>query len=638
VDVRVLGAFEVVRGGVVLTPSAPKLRRVFALLAIHANRVVRIDQLIEELWEDRPPFSANTTLQTYVYQLRKLLGWSARADGSARQADGQEVTLRTTPGGYLLSLPAGALDAKRFEQLAEEGRAKLDAGDLDGASKTLRQALQLWCGPAFTAVSTGPLLQAEVVRMEELRKIVLGHRIEADLQLGRHAELIGELTTLVTQQPTHEGFQAKLMLSLYRSGRRSEALQAYQRARSVLARELGLEPSAELQRLHQAVLAADPSLDAPSGGLASVRAAAEPEPPNQLPLDLPRIVGRCDGLDAVRHALAETDRVVPPVALVAGAPGAGKSAFAVHAAHLVRAEYPNGTLYAKLLRPDGTLVSPAAVLTDFLAALGLRRERGSAPVDELARIFRSWTARRKVLVVLDDVIESSQLQPLLPSGPGCATIVASRRLLSHPAIVLTTNLSPLDTEQSRQMLVDVLGADRIVSESEHLHELIDLCGGLPVALRSAANLLQLRPHWRIGRLLARMRGQGRRMSVLSTDELNIADSVERSLRLLPPEVQDAFRVVARKAERLVSLREAAGMLGVEEAEAEMMMEHLVEFQIAEAHGQGEEAFDYRIRAPFRAVAEGLSPSTANPPDGRCATLYGAGVLDTPVFSQPPALA
>src|SRR6266545_882900 len=202
-QVSVLGPFEVMRDGVVTTPSAPKLRRVLALLSIHANNVVRTDQLIEELWEDRPPLSATTTLQTYVYQLRKLhqLGSGARMPTYGAESVNASGTpaLHTTPNGYTLAMPADGLDAQRFAQLAERGRAELDAGDLESAAKTLRGALQLWRGPALTDVGVGPVLQAAVVWLEELRKSVMEQRLDADLALGRHHELIGELTSVVAQ-------------------------------------------------------------------------------------------------------------------------------------------------------------------------------------------------------------------------------------------------------------------------------------------------------------------------------------------------------------------------------------------------------------------------------------------------------
>ncbi|HEY8374596.1 MAG TPA: BTAD domain-containing putative transcriptional regulator [Pseudonocardiaceae bacterium] len=614
-QVRVLGPFEVMRGGEVVTPSAPKLRSVLALFAVHANSVVRTDQIIEELWEDRPPFSATTTLQTYVYQLRKLLGWPARQGRTAPQAEGQaqSVTLRTTPGGYLLELEPDALDAHRFERMSSEGWAKLEAGDLESASAILRKALQLWRGPALTAVDTGPVLQAEAVRLEEKRKVVTEWRIDADLQLGRHPELIGELTGLVAQQPTHEGFQGKLMLALYRAGRRSEALQVYQRARAALARELGLEPSAELQRLHRAVLAADPALDAPISGVGMVRVGKRVEPPSQLPPDVPRLVGRTRQVELVRRVLAPGQRTTPPVVQVVGAPGSGKTAFCVHAAHQVRAVYPDGQLYARMEGAEGTPLTAAEVLADFLRAVGVPRERMPATVEERSRMFRSWTATRKVLVVLDDVSSVEQLLPLLPSGPGCATLVATRRRLADAAITVTVSLPRLGTADAVQLLSDVVGSQRAARDAAAIRELADMCDGLPMALRGAASRVQLRPHWPITRLLPRMRGEERRAPASPVGELGIGASVLASYRLVSPAGQAAFRQVASRVSDPVSAAEAAVMLGVDELTAEALLEELVEFQLAEVvdagpGGPGGDGFRYWFRPLFQAVAGQLVPA------------------------------
>lgn len=267
-QINILGPLVVFKGEMNVTPSAPKLRQVLALLAIRANRVVRSDEIIEELWEDRPPMSAITTLQTYVYQLRKMLqipgGKGVRRGFSsseyARKAAQEGVTLYTCPSGYVLGLPEQALDAHRFADLAEQGGSQLSSGQVDAGSWTLREALACWNGPALIDVDSGPELRADVICLEELRNNVLERAIEADILLGRHRELVGELTGLVIKKPMHEGFQTKLMLALYRAGRRSDALEVYRRARALFAAELGLEPSLELQRLHVGILNGDPAL------------------------------------------------------------------------------------------------------------------------------------------------------------------------------------------------------------------------------------------------------------------------------------------------------------------------------------------------------------------------------------------
>ncbi|MEU1811816.1 AfsR/SARP family transcriptional regulator [Micromonospora aurantiaca (nom. illeg.)] len=264
VQINLLGPLSVSIDGNNATPTAPKTRRVLALLAVHANRVVPNQLLIEELWEDQPPPSVTTTLQTYVYQLRKhLQGGFASSAGPAPSGYAPKEVLRTYAGGYMLCLRPETLDSLRFEQLAQRGRTELERGDVESAARTLREALGLWHGPALVDVNPGPLLQVEALRLDEIGKSALELRIEADLRLGRHHELLGELTGLTARQPTHEGFQSKLMLALHRAGRRSEALDVYQRTRETLVDELGVDPCGELQQLHRAILAGDPALNPP---------------------------------------------------------------------------------------------------------------------------------------------------------------------------------------------------------------------------------------------------------------------------------------------------------------------------------------------------------------------------------------
>ncbi|CAA9448003.1 MAG: Cys-tRNA(Pro) deacylase YbaK [uncultured Pseudonocardia sp.] len=266
--VNLLGPLEVLREGVLVTPSAPKLRQVISLLVIRANTVVRRDRLVDELWDDDPPASVVTTVQTYIYQLRKQLRLSP-LDGGPGQDHGHRPgrltpALETSPHGYQLKLDTTRVDLTRFEELAVRGRIEASAGDLASASRTFGDAARMWRGPTLVDVPLGPVLQGEVLRLEELRMNVLQQRLEADLQLGRHQELLGELTRLAADQPTNESYQAMLMLALHRSDRRADALRVYQRARIVLADRLGLDPSNRLQWLQQSVLASDPSLDPPA--------------------------------------------------------------------------------------------------------------------------------------------------------------------------------------------------------------------------------------------------------------------------------------------------------------------------------------------------------------------------------------
>ncbi|MFI0968374.1 BTAD domain-containing putative transcriptional regulator [Streptomyces sp. NPDC021080] len=255
-DIQVLGTLDVREAGVSITPTAPKARRVLALLALHADQPVPVSSLIEELWGGRPPRSARTTLQTYVLQLRELI--TAALGAGAGQAATAKDILVTCPGGYLLNARGGTSDVREFDRLAGLGYRAMDAGDHERAARLLREALALWGGAPFVDVQSGPQLEIEARRLQESRLCALDQRIEADLRLGRHRELLPELTVLASRYRTHETLHGQFMVALQRSGRRSEALEVYRMLRTTLVRELGIEPSAALGRLQRSVLLAGP--------------------------------------------------------------------------------------------------------------------------------------------------------------------------------------------------------------------------------------------------------------------------------------------------------------------------------------------------------------------------------------------
>ncbi|MFF3247096.1 BTAD domain-containing putative transcriptional regulator [Streptomyces sp. NPDC002870] len=284
--IDVLGILDVRENGASIAPTAPKPRQVLALLALHADQVVPVSALIDELWAGRPPRSARTTLQTYVLQLRDLITLALKKETPAagpcppprRRA---KDVLVTSPGGYMLVSGGGASDVREFERLAGMGYRAMDAGDFPGASRLLCEALALWTGSAFADVQTGAQLEMEARRLEESRLCALDQRIEADLRLGRHRELLPELTVLTSRYPTHENLHAQFMLALHRSGRRGEALDVYHRLRSTLVRDLGLEPPARLRRLQQSILIAAPETPL----------AAEQQMPATVPLPSARVAG-----------------------------------------------------------------------------------------------------------------------------------------------------------------------------------------------------------------------------------------------------------------------------------------------------------------------------------------------------------
>ena len=254
IDIRLLGPLCVSANHRPVTPSASKQRQIMALLALNAGRVVTVSTMLEELWGDDPPRSFATTLQTYIMQLRNRLAAAMPGDHEARQL------IATRHNGYSLAKAACRIDVVQFEQLARAGRAAAEQSDPRAAARLLGQALDLWRGPAMTDIKFGRVLELEANSLEETRLGVLERRIESDLALHRHADLLGELTMLTARNPMEENFCAQLMVALYRSGRVSRALEAYQRLRNVLRTELGIEPALRLRHLQHAILIGDQDL------------------------------------------------------------------------------------------------------------------------------------------------------------------------------------------------------------------------------------------------------------------------------------------------------------------------------------------------------------------------------------------
>src|SRR6266536_1608716 len=275
-DFRILGSLEVYDDGRLLSLGGHQQRALLALLLLRANQVVPVDEIVEDLWGARPPPSATKSVQALVSKLRKLLA----EPGAEAEDVSEDGILLTRSHGYVLTVVPGELDLHRFQSLTEEGRRALAAGRADEAAETLREALALWRGPPLAEFAYESFAQVEVARLEELRLSAVEERIEADLALGRHHDLIPEVEALVAENPLRERLRGQLMLALYRSGRQAEALQVYQRARRTLVDELGIEPGQALQRLEQAILQQDESLDL-SRKPAAVTGVAMREPPEQ---------------------------------------------------------------------------------------------------------------------------------------------------------------------------------------------------------------------------------------------------------------------------------------------------------------------------------------------------------------------
>lgn len=595
--VDLLGPLRIQHGNEDVTPSAPKLRQVFSLLATCANTVVLHERFIEELWEYGPPNSVTTTLQTYVYQLRKVPGLTKAPHGRRRE-DGASPELRTSRRGYTLLLPMINLDSFRFEDTVRRGVHHLTTGNPHEAAGQLAGALRMWRGPALADVEAGPILTAERLRLDELRRNALERRIEADLMLGRHAELIGELTGLVTQYPTNERIAGQLILALHRSNHRAQALRAYERIRATLVDQLGLDPSRELQRLHRAVLNSDESLTLPE-------AAAPVVTVRTAPCHLPQratLVDRQHELSLAVEGMS-TERDAPSVALVTGPPGVGKTAFVVQAAYEIRTRYPDGQLFARVTDAAGNPADTGELLRGFLKALGLPDDQIPSSARERSLAFRSHTADRRVLVVLDDVVDADLATPLAPIGSGCGLLAAGRVRLGHPCLGRTIELRPLGADGAIALLGEVSGDRRIRQDNTAVKTLIDLCGGLPAALRACADRLRSRPHWSLDRLVAWIE---RELDDGPSDPLNLRAGIERTYWCLSPETREVFGLFTARQSGPLSVADVADALALDSHEAETLLETLVEAQlVTPSTVEGERGFRYGCLYPIRLAGHRL---------------------------------
>ena len=458
-EFRILGPLEVVEEGHSLALAAGKQRAVLAMLLLHANRVVSVAELIDGLWGERPPASAAKSVQIYVSELRKVIGKGA---------------LLTRRPGYLFEIADSEFDLARFELLLAKGRSSLDSGEADEAAMTLRDALSLWRGVPLADFAHEPFAQPEIARLEELRLNALEERIKADLVLGRHADLIGELERLVVQHPLRERLRETLMLALYRSGRQAEALELYQQTRRLLRNELGLEPGPELHNLQQAILQHDSALATPTRGTFS---AVRTLPAQSTPL-----VGRERELREVRELL-RTFRVVT----LTGAGGSGKTRLGIQAAANAAEDFPDGVWFvsAASLR-DARLVEPAVA------------EAVGAPGD-----LRAFLRGKDLLLVLDN------LEQLLPevaatvAALGVSVLATSRERLGISA-ECEYLVPPLPLPVAQELFVQ--RARRLLPHfepDENVIEIVHQLAGMPLAVElAAARVKVLTPSQIVQRLAA----------------------------------------------------------------------------------------------------------------------------------------
>ncbi|AQZ65037.1 hypothetical protein BKM31_29510 [[Actinomadura] parvosata subsp. kistnae] len=500
----------------------PLQQAIVAMLATRAGRVVTLGQLIQGLWGETPPASATQSVYTYIAGLRR-----AFEPGRGRREPPSMVS--RSSGGYLLRLDPSQVDAHvfaaRLDAAAQGGRS----GDLDGALRDLGEALSLWRGPALSGVP-GPFAESERARLEQLHLTALEARADTLLRLGRPEEALSELYDLVHRHPLRERPYELLMLALHGCGRQAEALTVFEQARSTLAEELGIDPGEGLRRAHGVVLASDERPAAPSRTV-----------PRQLPGDLMVFVGRTRETVRLKSLLDPWGDEPPhPFVVICGPPGVGKSALAVHVAHLVRERFPDGQLYVNLRggTPNVPRLSTHEIFSRLLRGIGTPDSSVPEDEDEAAALWRSRLQDGRLLLVLDNAADLAQVKPFISAPRGVAVLVTSRESLAAGDDCVQLRLQPLSDAEATAMLSKLVGADRVAAELDQTTRLIRLCDGFPLALRVAGARLIDRPDWTVGALTSRLTDERRRLRELESGDLAVRSSLAASWNALNGSARD----------------------------------------------------------------------------------------------------
>ncbi|MPZ81260.1 MAG: tetratricopeptide repeat protein [Actinophytocola sp.] len=444
------------------------------------------------------------------------------------------------------------------------------------------------------------------------RLIAIMDRVRLDLELGRHEEVVGELTALVGEHSLRERLHEYLMLALYRSGRQAEALEVCRRVRTTLVDELGIEPGERLQQLERSILNRDPALDFKAAGVGSAvgKPAKATEHHHVVPRRLPASIGDFTGRDGqlaeIRWALSDdaestVARYGTRIVAISGKGGVGKSTLAIRVAHELRELYPDGHLYGDLEAPNGE-DRTGGVLARFLRALGVDGSAIPEDLEEQADMYRSRLAGKRVLVVLDGAADEDQIRPLLPAESSCAVLVTSRARLSGLPGAHHVQVDVFDVELSLEMLGKIVGRDRVNAEQEAAVELANFCGGLPLAMRIAGARLASRPHWRLDILVTRLRGTAHRLDELRYRGLELRSSIGLTYRALPAMAQRLFRLFALITTQDFPEWTATALLDINPYDAAEVLESLVEAQLLDTVRYPGEQLRFRFHDLIRVYA------------------------------------
>ena len=573
-EFRALGPIELWSAGRRHDLGRARARSILAMLLLAPRALVPVETLIDRLWDTRPPPKARDSLSVYVARLR----------ASLRQAVGDDVRLVGRAQGYLLELDPETVDVHQFRRLRRQADALAGSGDYEQAAGLLREADGLWRGQALAGIG-GDWAARMRDALEEERRAAILERAGYELELGRHADLVGELRQMLVQYPSDETLVAHQMTALCRSGRPADAMSLYRETRGRLVEEQGTEPGAMLSELHQRILSRDAGLAVRPSGRRSAGAA----PPDTLPPETAEFVGR----DQELASLTGEHGGIPGIAIIEGMPGVGKTALAVRAARLASGQYPDGTLYLNLHSndPGSPSLDPAEALHRLLEMMSVPPAQIPETAGERTALWRAYLSRRRAVVILDDAAGHDQIGPLLPVTSRCLILITTRRRLPDLG--------------GRSLTLDVLPAGeaitlfrRIIGESwaadaDQIAAAMELSGRLPLAIQLTASRIAHDGPPGLSGLIdelshcpARLGDTG--VAGLGTPEVIAA--FDLSYRALEPDHQRFFRRLGISPCASFSLLAAAAMGGGTLAEAEKALVALLDYHLLTQNPSGQFRF------------------------------------------------
>ncbi|MFJ6460055.1 BTAD domain-containing putative transcriptional regulator [Streptomyces sp. NPDC091387] len=540
-----------------------KQRLVLAMLLSRPNTPVPVDVLTDAVWPDAPPRTARKNLQVYVSSARTLLGtWCP--DGP----DGGRERLVHSCGGYLLRIGPAELDTLRFRSLAAAGRRAADDGDPRAAAGLLRRALDLCQGPPLHDLRDSPEVAAEAERLEARCLTVHEDWAETEISLGRASAVVDGLRDLAERHPLRERVLAAWMDALHRTGRRAEALAVYDDYRQLLARELGLEPGAAIVARQRAMLTGKDGAERPR---AAAPAHRTPALRAVLPAAVTDFTGRGEQLRELLDVLGGANgRVVA----VTGAAGAGKTALAVQAAHLLADRYPDGRIHIRVRDEQGAVRPAPAVLGELARLTG--GPHGAEPMAD-AEHWRHWLAGHRSLVVLDDVPDEAAVRALLPGTGGSSFVLTARKQLAGLSPVHRIALPPLAPAEALELLGRLIGAGRVGLDRAAALRIADACGLLPLAVRVSGMRLAVLRHLPLAEYAERLADPAGALDELVAGDISVRARLMSGWQDLSAGSGLALtRLASSVREGLFTLPEATAALGCDERQALRTVEALID--------------------------------------------------------------